>query len=82
MKISREALAYGKTVEFSSIKEAIIDAATPNWSDDGQLEGLQSEIKELRELVARLVDAKFDKTECSKADELKYILGYSYEVEE
>ncbi len=76
MKISREALAYGKTVEFSSIKEAVIDAAIPNWCDDDQLEGLQSEIKELRELVARLVEML-----PLEKDQVKAVLGYGYEVE-
>jgi hypothetical protein len=78
MKISRDALAYGKTTRFNSISDAVEDAATPShYSYDGQIEGLQSEIRELRELVARLVE----QLPLSKAN-IKAILGSSYEVEE
>ena len=51
MKISRDAFTYGKKFSFSSIKQAVEDAAMPSpYSYDGQIEGLQSEIILLREL--------------------------------
>lgn len=77
MKISRDALVYGKNIEFDSVKDAVEDALIPNgWSYDGQLEKLQSENEKLRELVARLVDT----LNLSKA-QLEAVLGSSYEVE-
>lgn len=77
MKISRDALVYGKTIKFDSVKDAVEDALILNgWSYDGQLEKLQSENEKLRELVARLVDT----LNLSKV-QLEAVLGSSYEVE-
>lgn len=78
MKISRDALAYRKKINFRNVKSAVDDALTPNsYSYEGQLEKLQTEIGLLRDFIARLVEQlPLDK------DQLKAVLGYGYEVED
>jgi len=80
MKISREAIVFGKIIEFRSIEDATLDAAIPGpWSDEGRLESLASENKKLREIVARLIDTLAGQGNLNSAN-IKHILGYGYEV--
>jgi len=84
MKILRDALAYGKTIEFNSVEDAIKDVLAPNpYSYDGNLEKLQAENEKLSELVAKLVECVYGESngKLNKAQAIEYILGYGYEVE-
>lgn len=70
---------------YISITEAIEDAATPSaYNYSGQLEKLASENEKLREIVGKLVECMYGEsyTRLTPAEQLSYILGYGYEVEE
>jgi len=84
MKISRDAISYGKKVKFSSVEDAVNDALTPSpYSYDGQLEKLQAENEKLREMLSRLIECTYGERQYERTDaRLSYILGYTYEVEE
>ncbi len=70
---------------FETIKDAVQDALTPAaYSYDGQIEGLNAKIEKLQEMVATLIDCLYGEAQyrSPKADQLRDILGYGYEVEE
>jgi len=85
MKISRDAIAYGKTIKFNSVEDAVNDALTPSpYSYEHPLEKLQAENEKLREVLSRLVECIYGESngKLNKAQSIEYILGYGYKVEE
>lgn len=83
MKIREGKYSLRKEPQEFTIKEAIVNASIADvYSYEGQLEKLSIENEKLRELVARLVECIYDKDGTSEVDQLSYILGYVYEVEE
>ena len=82
MKIISESYP-GKKSELT-IEAAVEDVVTTSaYSYGGQLEKLKGENEKLREVVARLVETIYGEMQYrSKVDQLEYILGYGYEVED
>lgn len=73
---------FGKEQQFTSISEAVVDAAEPGaYSYGGELERLSAENSKLKELISRLVECLYGEQK-PKHEAVKYILGYGYEVEE
>lgn len=84
MKITRESIS-GKTITFIDVEDAVVDAATVNpYSYDKKIEKLEQENEKLRNMFARLMKLLYTDAdgELLKPEQVKYILGYGYEVEE
>ena len=85
MKVYTTNTLSGDRREMHSLEDAVIDSLNPDpYSYEGKLEKLETENEKLREMLARLVECIYGESDnrLNKAEKLKYILGYGYEVEE
>lgn len=84
MKVYSTNTLSGNRLEMNSLESAVIDSVTPDpYSYEGKLEKLEIENEKLREMLARLVECIYGESNVrlNKAQTIKYILGYGYEVE-
>lgn len=79
MKITRE---YPKQV-FTEIAPAVSDALTPSaYSYDGEIEQLRARLDLQKEFIVKLTSLLVGGFNLIKANELEYLLGYGYSVED
>lgn len=66
-----------------TIQEAVVHAGTANpYTYSGQTSKLKLENEQLRDMLARLIECIYGERYMMKAEAIKHILGYGYEVVE